>query len=289
MRAYRHNKRRYFSNFLKRIFNKYTLKYWIILGVLGAGAIVFSIMTGSKPITVNQTGFYKKDVLKIGVGLDNPSFAGKDQAGEIQGFERDLAEAVFGALYPDARLDFIEIEEQEASYFLRNKEIDAALCMLTPDVLKSQGLALSSAYFQDGVYAFVTSESGITGANQFEGKTVGIMAADVKSSLVTQYLEAHGVNADIIEYASYPDAIDALKAGRICAVVTTRYKMSQYGEGVLMIDQPMATLGYRIAFWTDNTNTRTFVNQKLAELRESGGLERLMAKYGLIETRIEDE
>ena len=79
------------------------------------------------------------------------------------------------------------------------------------------------------------------------------MASEVPASLVTDYFEEQGLEVDVMEYASYPDAIDALEAGRISAIFTTRYKMAQHGEGLLMIDQPVSTLTYRMAFWTDNT------------------------------------
>ena len=289
MRTYRYSNKNYISNFFRRIFNKYTAKYWIVAAAIALVIVVFAIVTATRPVTAEQTGFYSKDIIRIGIGIDNPSFASLDENGSPQGFERDLAELVFGELYPEAELEFMEIEEQQASYLLRNGEIDVALCMLAADVLKSQGLALSDGYFTDGIYAFVTADGGVTGLNGLQGRTVGVMASEVPASLVTDYLEEQGLEVDVMEYASYPDAIDALEAGRISAIFTTRYKMAQHGEGLLMIDQPVSTLTYRMAFWTDNTSTRTLVNQKLAELREDGRLEALIGQYGLAEITQEEE
>ena len=89
------------------------------------------------------------------MGTDCASFGSVTADNEVSGFEKDAAEAVFGELYPDAKLAFEPIAQQEASYLLKNGEIDAALAMLPANVLKTEGLSLSNGIFKDSVYPFV--------------------------------------------------------------------------------------------------------------------------------------
>ena len=115
---------------LQVLFNRFTMKYWIIGGALLialiAGLIVYQ---NSRRVTPQDTAFYQKQQIVVGMAAGNAKFSYTDENGELAGFERDVADAVLSALYPDVSRVYVAIDAQQASYLLREGEIDIAFGM----------------------------------------------------------------------------------------------------------------------------------------------------------------
>lgn len=272
------------TSLISRIFNRFLLRYWIIGGAVVLALIIAAVVvSATRAITPEETALYGKTTIKIGVGTDCASFGSVTADNEVSGFEKDAAEAVFGELYPDAKLAFEPIAQQEASYLLKNGEIDAALAMLPANVLKTEGLSLSNGIFKDSVYPFVLENSTLTSTRQLQGKTLYVLSSDINVSEIKKALTEMGFTNKIVECTSYPDAITALRNGTADVVLAPKYKMQRYEDGIRQLVPKIIDLNYRIVLWTDNSDSLEPINGRIKEMKNDGTLSGLREKWNLEE------
>ena len=269
---------------LQVLFNRFTMKYWIIGGALLIALIVGLIVyQNSRRVTPQDTAFYQKQQIVVGMAAGNAKFSYTDENGELAGFERDVADAVLSALYPDVPRVYVAIDAQQASYLLREGEIDIAFGMFTRDVIKTQGLAVSNGYFRDGVYAFVAPGGDITSLSGIQGKKVSIMTSEISKSSVTDALAEEKFEVDVYSCSAYPDGIQEVLSGNSAALIVSRYKMLPY-EGQLSMAEPAITsANYCAIAWSGNRDVITVFNEQLQKMRSDGSLDALMAKWGITE------
>ena len=205
-----------------------------------------------------------------------------DDAGEVTGFERDVAAAVLSDLYPDKAVSFRAISSQEASYLLKTGQIHIALGMYVSGPLKTQGLSLSNAYFTDGVYAFCPAESTADSLWALTNQRVRVLSSDITKSAVASMFKKLEIAVDLHLCSSYPDGIAALSRGDCAALIAPRYKLESFAE-LRRIEEPVGFASYRFLLWSDNADVTALINTSLSRLRASGRLAELRNTWGLLE------
>lgn len=223
------------------------------------------------------------DLSEIVVGIAAPSaFAAVDDAGEVSGFERDVAAAVLSDLYPEKAVSFRAISSQEASYLLKTGQIHIALGMYVSGPLKTQGLSLSNAYFTDGVYAFCPAESTADSLWALTNQRVRVLSSDITKSAVASMFKKLEIAVDLHLCSSYPDGIASLSRGDCAALIAPRYKLESFAE-LRRIEEPVGFASYRFLLWSDNADVTALINTSLSRLRASGKLAELRDTWGLSE------
>ena len=223
------------------------------------------------------------DLSEIVVGIAAPSaFATVDDAGEVTGFERDVAAAVLSNLYPEKAVSFRAISSQEASYLLKTGQIHIALGMYVSGPLKTQGLSLSNAYFTDGVYAFCPAESTADSLWALTNQRVRVLSSDITKSAVASMFKKLEIAVDLHLCSSYPDGIASLSRGDCAALIAPRYKLESFAE-LRRIEEPVGFASYRFLLWSDNADVTALINTSLSRLRASGKLAELRNTWGLSE------
>lgn len=223
------------------------------------------------------------DLSEIVVGIAAPSaFAAVDDAGEVTGFERDVAAAVLSDLYPEKAVSFRAISSQEASYLLKTGQIHIALGMYVSGPLKTQGLSLSNAYFTDGVYAFCPAESTADSLWALTNQRVRVLSSDITKSAVASMFKKLEIAVDLHLCSSYPDGIASLSRGDCAALIAPRYKLESFAE-LRRIEEPIGFASYRFLLWSDNADVTALINTSLSRLRASGRLAELRDTWGLSE------
>jgi len=264
------------------LFNRFTLKYWIIAGILlilALGGLL--IVQENQKVSPQDTPLYAKKQIVVGIAADVPKFGTENEAGRPSGFERDIAEALIRAVYGQKDVAYVTIDAQRASYLLREKQIDLAFGMFTRDVLKTQGLSVSDGYFKDGVYAFVAPDSGIQALPGIQGKKINVMTSEIKQSLVSDALKESNFDVDLYPCSSYPDGIQGVLSGNSAALVAPRCKMLPYMEQLVMVEPKITDTAYCALAWSSNRNTILLFDQEIGRLQKEGTLDILAAKWGL--------
>ena len=223
------------------------------------------------------------DLSEIVVGIAAPSaFAAVDDAGEVTGFERDVAAAVLSDLYPEKAVSFRAISSQEASYLLKTGQIHIALGMYVSGPLKTQGLSLSNAYFTDSVYDFCPAESTADSLWALTNQRVRVLSSDITKSAVASMFKKLEIAVDLHLCSSYPDGIASLSRGDCAALIAPRYKLESFAE-LRRIEEPVGFASYRFLLWSDNADVTALINTSLSRLRASGKLAELRDTWGLSE------
>lgn len=265
----------------KYYLNKTTLKY----AAIAAGGVFFLVLLillfRGGGVSAKDTALF--NAREIIVGVATPSaFASADESGNVSGFERDVAEAALTFVYPNHQFTFIAIDNQEASYLLKTGEIDIAIGMYTEGVLKTQGLALTSAYFQDALCAYVPQENAAQSLYSLSGRTVRAMTSEVKKSLVTSCFAHFHIETNVSACTSYPDGIAEVLAGNAAALIVTRYKMASYGD-LTALDDLLGSSTYHMLLWNTNKDAASLLSSALVSLRADGTLSNLMKKWNIEE------
>lgn len=267
---------------LQRLTRALTLRRVLLClaaALLVVGGVVF-LRARRKP-SAGTASF--ADLGEIVVGIAAPStFAAVDDAGEVTGFERDVAAAVLSDLYPDKAVSFRAISSQEASYLLKTGQIHIALGMYVSGPLKTQGLSLSNAYFTDGVYAFCPAESTADSLWALTNQRVRVLSSDITKSAVASMFKKLEIAVDLHLCSSYPDGIASLSRGDCAALIAPRYKLASFAE-LRRIEEPVGFASYRFLLWSDNADVTALINTSLSRLRASGRLAELRNTWGLLE------
>lgn len=241
----------------------------------------FFLVRGSRKASPEHTAFAELDELIVGIAAPS-SFAQENEAGEIIGFERDVAETVLTDIYPDKTLIFRAITSQEASYLLKAGEIHIALGMYVSGPLKTQGLSLSNSYFTDGVYAFCAADSTIDSLWALTNRRVRVLTSDITKSAVASMFKELEISVDLHLCSSYPDGLESLLSGDCVALVGPRYKLSGY-TSLRRIEEPIGVASYRFMLWKEQADMTELINRSLSKLRANGTLAELCRNWNLEE------
>ncbi|MBE5759486.1 MAG: transporter substrate-binding domain-containing protein [Clostridiales bacterium] len=262
--------------FLKNLNKKAVLA---VLGIIILAAAVLIFVTSGDDAQMKKAKLMNENEIVIGIGLEHSSFGRKNEDGTLSGFEVDLAKLLMEDLVPGKEIEFVAIEDQEASYLLRNGEIDLAFSMLVPGTIKSQGLSLSSAYYQDEI-VLMTTESRARGALSAIGSTK-VYAIDMKKQTLSEMFSDLAIkNVRVISCSSYPDAVLAVTQSSAFAVAAPAHKAEVYLHGLFALAQESGkTVSYTIAAWTENSDFISLINESLHKNKDE--IEALKNRWGI--------
>ena len=81
--------------------------------------------------------------------------------------------------------------------------------------------------------------------------------------------------------SSYPDAIAAVAAKTSNAVLAPKCKMEEFEHSLILVEEPICSISYRIAAWKTNSDAVSILNTAIAKKMADGTIDSLAAKYGL--------
>ncbi len=235
-------------------------------------------------------------VLRAGVDLDYPPFAGKD-GGEEAGLDVDIAAALAERL--GLTLELVDIGSDGAAEALESGDIDIALGALPITDAVLADVAFAGSYLVDGPAFFTVAASSSvdttasTEASESADASVSVPTMDMatisglrvgaqEGSVAYWMLESEYGEGFATAYDTLTDAFDALVAGDIDAVAcdaavgayigrdyTDVAFAGQYGSGV--------PVGVAIA--KDATELETVVRETLDAIVAEGVLDTIRSKW----------
>lgn len=233
-------------------------------------------------------------LVKIGLKGDlNKLCTYNADTGEFEGFEKDLADALVRRLFGDGILiQYVSVNTQTRTAYLRRGVIDFALGAAT--YVKLSGVDYSTAYFSDSS-AFLVIEGQTQSMQELSGGIIGIvqgaMHAEASPDSTSEnprtrmddYLKKLEIEARVKTYASYPEAIEALRAGFVQAVCASETALTQYGKpGMLMLPERFMPCDYQISIAGSLGLFAEAVDDALEAMKNDGTLDALAAKWNLV-------
>lgn len=265
---------------LKLFFQRDAVRLWAF-AIVGIAILVTAVLlvTAPKEATIADTKLYEQSTITVGVSTECAAFA-REEEGQLVGFDVDLIRLILSQMFGEKNVQIIEVPSQEASYYLRSGEIDLAIGAFSPDVLKTQGLALSNGYYWDNVYAYVAPNGRISELGGVQGKRVMVMSTEINEKTVRTALQSKNLETQLVPCSSYPDGTQAVLEGRAFALIAPGYKM-QGREELTRLEIPLTTCTYHIMAVSGNSDVIKLMNPVLQSIVDDGRRDLLLRSWGL--------
>lgn len=169
---------------------------------------------------------------------------------------------------------------------LESDNFDGILSGLPRDYSLKGNYAFSDPFYLVGPVLVVTADSTITSLEEMGGKTVGIM-----SEVNPIFDIAYYPNINLRFFGNIVLALESLKNNQIDGVIA--YALPAYNNiralfchHLKVATAPLTKEGVRLVLRksADSKQFLTEVNQGLQEIKESGEYQKLLARWGLVDT-----
>ena len=197
------------------------------------------------------------------------------EGGEVVGIDAEIAAAIAEKLGMTLEIEDMAFDSIVTSVSTGKADMGVAGMTVTEDRL--QNVNFSDPYATATQVVILREDSDIQDVAGLEGKTVGVQlgttgdlfAEDIKDVTVERYNKGF-------------EAVQALSQEKIDAVIIDQEPAKVFveeNEGLIILDEAYTVEEYAIAIAKDNTELLEQVNAALAELKESGKLDEIIAKY----------
>ena len=243
-----------------------------IVSVLLAAACVFSLAAcGSKESSEDSS---EKETLVMATNAEFPPYE-YHEGDDIVGIDAEIAAAIAEKLGMELKIEDMAFDSIIPAVTAGKADIGVAGMTVTEDRLES--VNFSDTYATATQVVIVKEDSDITGPDDLAGKTVGVQlgttgdiyASDIEDATVEQYNKGF-------------EAVQALTQGKIDALIIDGEPAKEFvkeAEGLKILDEAFTEEEYAIAIAKDNTDLEEKINDALGELKDSGKLDEIIAKY----------
>ncbi len=175
--------------------------------------VAFAMLTGvayaDKLADVKEAG-----VLKAGVKYDFKPFGYVNEAGKVVGFDIDLLKYIAKDI--GVKVKFQQVTSKTRIPLVSGGQIDIAAASMTHKVMRDDTIDFTISYFFDGQSMLVRKDERIRTAKGFAGKKVGA----IQGATSGENFKKASPKAKIVYFQEYPQAVMALRKGKIDAVTT---------------------------------------------------------------------
>ena len=195
---------------------------------------------------------------------------------KIVGIDADIAQAIGEKLGMD-----VTIEDMDFSSLItavQTGKIDMVMAGMTVTPDREKNVSFSDSYAKGIQSIIVTEDSEIASPDDLEGHKIGVQ----ESTTGHIYCADDYGEDNVIAYTTGANAVEALKAGKVDAVVIDNEPAKAFveaNEGLKLLDTAYTEEEYAIAIAKDNTELLDKVNAALKELKDDGTLDEIIAKY----------
>lgn len=194
---------------------------------------------------------------------------------KVVGIDAEIAEAIAEELGMELKIEDMAFDSIITAVTSGKADIGAAGMTVTEDRLKN--VNFSDTYATATQVVIVTEDSDITSPDDLVGKKVGVQLGTT-GDIYAEDIE----DATIERYNKGFEAVQALMQNKIDAVIIDNQPAKVFvteNEGLKILDEAFTDEEYAIAIAKDNTELLEKVNTALANLKESGKLDEIVAKY----------
>ena len=235
-----------------------------------AADAVSTIKANGKVIMVTNAEFepfeYKDGDAIVGI---DPTIA--EKIAEKLGVELEIQDIAFDSCIP-------ALQSSKADFC-------AAGMSVTED--RKKNVDFTEPYFTTQQVIIVPVDSEIAARADLDGKTVGVQLGTTGDIYVTNEDGAHDLTVgDVSRYPKGVDAVSDLLTGRVDAVVIDKFPaeklVAQNPDKIKILEETLTTEEeveeYAIAV-PKGSNLLDVINEVIAELKESGELDEILAQY----------
>lgn len=213
--------------------------------------------------------------LTVGSDIPYPPFE-QGKPGNYTGFDIELMEAIAGKIGRTAEFQDTSFETIFRDVGQGKFEAVISAATITPE--REKAVAFSDPYYLSEQAILVKEGSEITGLEDLEGKVVGAQQGTTGQELGKEKANA----SEIRPYPEGPDAVNALKAGTVEAVIIdapVAQNAVEKSGGVEIAEKVPTEESYGIAVALDNTELLEEINEGLKEVIADGTYTKIYKKW----------
>jgi ABC-type amino acid transport substrate-binding protein len=225
--------------------------------------------------------------LRVGLDASFPPFESLDAAGNVVGFDADLARALAARLHAEPA--FVNIGFDGLYDALLANRVDVVISGLPYDPRRTQDVIYSQPYFNAGqVLVLRAGDSTMTGSGSsipmpdlLAGRTVAVewgSQADMEARRLKQTI----ADLETLPQPTAQEALGALVAGDADAAIADAVSVYQFmsaNNGQVRLVETLTDEPYVIATRIKSRRLAQAVDDALTGLRDSGTLDALLAKW----------
>ncbi len=181
-----------------------------------ATLLVFSF-TAIVPAATTLDGILKKGELIVGTTGTQPPLNATNKAGEIIGFDADIAK--FIALSMGVKIKFSKMPFAELLPALEAGKVDMVISSMTMTLERNLKVAFVGPYYISGK-GILTKGGAVAALQQADGlNKPEFKVAALQDSTSQKFVEAAVSKAELVKVKSYDDALEMLMQDKITALV----------------------------------------------------------------------
>ncbi|MBE7049671.1 MAG: amino acid ABC transporter substrate-binding protein [Ruminococcaceae bacterium] len=214
-------------------------------------------------------------VLKVATNAEFPPFEYMEN-GEIVGAEIEMAQLIAEKI--GAELEFVNMEFDSVVSDVVSGKCDIAISAITITDYRKEIAEVSVPYYVVSQAIIVMENSEIKVAADLKGKTISCQEGTAGEQFILDN------KYDIQSYKTGADAIAALTAGKVDAVVideAVARALSAENRGTKVLDEMIMTEEYGVVVGKGNNKLLRQINKAITELKQEGRLDEIFKKYGL--------
>jgi polar amino acid transport system substrate-binding protein len=207
--------------------------------------------------------------LIVGMPFNRKPFSGINALGIVEGFEADIARAI--AEDWGIPLELRHVTRHTADAMLQSGAIDLLMGQQIIRRDAPEHLDFSHPIFVGLQVALAMADSPLQSITELGGQSVGVIVGSRGEEAFLEWSAANGLQADVQRYAMLDDALAALGARQIAALVDDRWALDQRVrlggiQGVKLLQGAFRSEPYGIAMLRYDDSLRTLVNRTLQRL-----------------------
>jgi polar amino acid transport system substrate-binding protein len=213
--------------------------------------------------------------LLAGVRNDFPPMGSIDTTGKAVGFGPDIAEVFAKKL--GVTLELVPTTSRTRIPLIQNGSIDCEFGITTPTVEREKTVDFSIPYVWDAVGMIIKEGSNRKVADYGPPKKV----ATTQGSYIIDLFKQHIANPDIVLFQEYPDAVQALRNGKVDAVgvnVASSIAYVRPGSGLAMSEN-MVRDPWGIMVRPNDSNWRNWLNYTVQVIWKEGTYKTIWQKH----------
>lgn len=228
-------------------------------------------------------------VVSVGINPAFQPFVFKDENGQLTGFDVDLVNAL-------SAVGNFEVGYTRTSFGglfsgLTSGAFDIAVGAITVTDDRKQIVDFTDPYYRSGQSPVTYYDAGQGIAVAVENSTIlgpndltDTVRVGVKAGTTGERFVVDQTTGQFVRYPEAPDALDALAAGEVDAVVVdipviTNYVRNNPNAGVKLTGGPVTVEEYAIAVTKSKPELRDGLNAALNQLREDGTYDAIFQKW----------
>jgi polar amino acid transport system substrate-binding protein len=218
--------------------------------------------------------------VRVGMLYNAPPFGELNIRGEVTGYDADLARALaeaWGVTFVP-----VQVTRQTAVDMLQRGEVDMLAAALVHRRELDSQVEFTQTYYIGAQTMMVRNDDGAQQPLDLAGRRAGVVLGTSSETVVAEWQRRNRVQVAAQTYYNLDQAVAALVAGDVDAVVGSRVQLQQVAIQaglVRLLDTPVTAEPYALAVRRQDVNWRNLVNRTLQYLEEQGKLKEIYQTY----------